>query len=48
VLVAEPVQPRDRDRATLLFPYSKRGVPGDEGIVEAAVAPATSACWAPG
>lgn len=39
VLVAEPVQPRDRDRATLLFPYSKRGVPGDEGIVEAAVAP---------
>ena len=39
VLVAEPVQPRDRDRATLLFPYSKRGLPGDEGIVEAAVAP---------
>lgn len=39
VLIAEPFQPRDRDRATLLFPYSERGVPGDEGIIEAAVAP---------
>jgi hypothetical protein len=39
VLVAEPVRPRDRARATLLFPYSKEGLPGGEGIIRAAVVP---------
>ena len=36
VLVAEPVRPRDRARTTLLFPYSREGLPGGEGIVRAA------------
>ena len=39
VMVAEPLAPRDRTRATLLFPYSERGLPGDEGVLKAAVAP---------
>lgn len=39
VLVAEPKAPRDRARATLLFPYSERGLPGPEGILAAATAP---------
>jgi hypothetical protein len=39
VLVAEPVRPRDRERATYLFPYGKEGLPGGEGIIAAAVVP---------
>lgn len=39
VLVAEPLAPRDRSRATLLFPYSERGVPGADGVLKAAAAP---------
>jgi len=39
VLVAEPVRPSDRARATLLFPYSGEGLPGTEGIIRAAAAP---------
>ena len=38
VLEAEPVRPRGRARETLLFPYSKDGIPGGEGIIRAAVA----------
>ncbi len=38
VLEAEPVRPRGRVRETLLFPYSKDGIPGGEGIIRAAVA----------
>ena len=47
VLVAEPVQPHDRDRTNLLFPYSKRGVSGDEGIVEGAAAPSNERLLGP-
>jgi len=39
VLVAEPVQPRERARATFLFPYGKKGLPGGEGILAAAGMP---------
>jgi hypothetical protein len=39
VLVPEPLPVEGRSRATFLFPYSRRGVPGDQGILKAAAAP---------
>ena len=39
VLVPEPVAVAGRSRSTLLFPYSKNGVSGDQGILKAAAAP---------
>jgi hypothetical protein len=39
VLVAEPLAPRDRSQATLLFPYSEQGLPASDGILKAAVTP---------
>ena len=39
VLVPEPVSAEGRKRSTILFPYSKKGIPGDKGLLKAAVAP---------
>lgn len=39
VLVPEPVVAEGRSSPTLLFPYSKRGFPGGEGVLRAALAP---------
>lgn len=39
VLVPEPVMAQGRRSPTLLFPFSKRGHPGDEGLLKAALAP---------
>ncbi len=39
VLVPEPVSVEGRERSTILFPYSKKGIAGDQGLLKAAVAP---------
>jgi hypothetical protein len=39
VLVPEPIVPEGRGSPTLLFPYSKTGSPGGEGLLKAALAP---------
>jgi len=39
VLVPEPMAAEGRERSTILFPYSRRGISGDKGLLKAAVAP---------
>lgn len=39
VLVPEPMSAEGRERSTVLFPYSRKGISGDQGLLKAAVAP---------